>query len=207
MSETSLRDLQRSDDAPEAPAASLESRLAAYVAHRMPDAEDIVVRDFARIFGGASRETYRFWLDYRQGLKQGQRQEHQQEDQSGGSGQSAESVSRPLILRRDPPGSLIDTDRAIEFGTYRAFYGSAVPVPEPLWLEEDARWLDHPFFVMEQLLGMEPGPTQLVAPPYDQYAEQMAQQKWAILGEIHRADPMAIGLDSVMEAVAPDACW
>ena len=41
------------------------------------------------------------------------------------------SVSR-LILRRDPPGSLIDTDRAVEFGAYRAFHGTAVPVPEPL---------------------------------------------------------------------------
>jgi len=126
---------------------SLESRLAAYVAHRLPDAHDITVRDFARIFGGASRETYRFWLDYRQ---------------------RGESISKPLILRRDPPGSLIETDRAVEFGTYRAFLGTGVPVPEPLWLEEDSSWLDHPFFVMEQIVGMEAGPTQLVAPPYDQ---------------------------------------
>ena len=186
MTGAGLRDLNRSDDAGGASTTPLDSRLAVYVAHRIPDAEDIVVRDLDRIFGGASRETYRFWLDYRRG---------------------EESFSRPLILRRDPPGSLIETDRTIEFGTYRAFFGTAVPVPEPLWLEEDASWLDYPFFVMEQLLGMEAGPTQLVAPPYDQYAELLAQQKWTILGEIHRADPSALGLDSVMEAVTPDACW
>jgi aminoglycoside phosphotransferase (APT) family kinase protein len=152
----------------------------------MPEARDVRVRAFERIFGGASRETYRFLLCYRAG---------------GGA------VERPLILRRDPPGSLIETDRAVEFGTYRAFHGTAVPVPEPLWLEEETRWLDHPFFVMEQLTGMESGPNQIVAPPYDQHAEKLARQKWSILGEIHRADPVALGLDSVMQRVAPEDCW
>ncbi|MFQ5416853.1 MAG: phosphotransferase family protein [Myxococcota bacterium] len=164
----------------------LESKLARYISHRMPRAKDVRVANLERIFGGASRETYRFDLSYREG---------------------AESTSRPLILRRDPPGSLIETDRAVEFNTYRAFYGTDVPVPEPLWLEEDSRWLDHPFFVMEQLIGMEAGPTQVVAPPFDQHAEKLAQQKWSILGAIHRTDPAAVGLDSVMEAVAPGDCW
>jgi len=165
---------------------TLASQLAAYIAHRMPEARDVEIRDLERIFGGASRETYRFRLHYR----------------SGG-----ETVERPLILRRDPPGSLIETDRAVEFGTYRAFHGTAVPVPEPLWLEEETRWLDHPFFIMEQLVGLEAAPAQLVLPPYDQHAAKLAEQKWSILGEIHRADPVALGLDAVMQGVAPEECW
>ena len=111
------------------------------------------------------------------------------------------------ILRRDPPGSLIETERAIEFGAYRAFHGTRVPVPEPLWLEEDPRWLDHPFFVMRELVGFESSPQAIALPPYAEHAERFAERKWSILGEIARADPKALGLDRVMEPVAPEACW
>ena len=166
---------------------SLEERLAAYVAHRLPEANDVRATELDRIFGGASRETYRFVLSYRQA--------------------DGEAVSRRLILRRDPPGSLIDTDRAVEFGAYQAFYDSEVPVPEPLWLEEDASWLDHPFFIMSEIAGFEASPQTIVAPPYSQHAARFAQRKWEILGEISRADPVALGLLGVMEEVAPDRCW
>ena len=94
----------------------LASRLAQYCAGRLPGARDVRVEALERIFGGASRETYRFELSYREG---------------------EDTVARRLILRRDPPGSLIETDRAIEFNTYKAFFPTKVPVPEPLWLEED----------------------------------------------------------------------
>ncbi len=165
---------------------SLESRLAAYIASKLPHAGNLQVQGLDRIFGGASRETYRFVLSYREGEN---------------------DVSRRLILRRDPPGSLIETERAVEFGAYRAFHGTAVPVPEALWLEEEADWLDYPFFVMEELHGLESSPQLLLGPPYSDYAEQTAEQKWTILGEISKADPVALGLDRVMQPVAPDQCW
>ncbi len=165
---------------------SLAERLAAYAARRLPDAEALRVEGLERIFGGASRETYRFVLHWRE----------------GGQGRM-----RRLILRRDPPGSLIETERAVEFGAYRAFHGTAVPVPEPLWLEEDPRFLDHPFFVMEELAGFESSPQLIAAPPYAGHAAKLAQQKWSILGEIAKADPKALGLEEVMAPVAPDQCW
>jgi len=165
---------------------NLETRLAAYVASRVPEARDVRVSGLDRLFGGASRETYRFVLDY---------------DTEGGR------VSRRLILRRDPAGSLIETERAVEFGAYRAFHGTPVPVPEALWLEEDASWLDHPFFVMEELVGLEASPQAIIGSPYAEHAESIARQKWTILGEIARADPIALGLDRVMTPVAPQECW
>jgi aminoglycoside phosphotransferase (APT) family kinase protein len=165
---------------------SLEDRLTAYLAHRLGDAEEVHVTDLDRIFGGASRETYRFVLSYRRG---------------------EEVLSRRLILRRDPPGSLIETERAVEFGAYRAFHGTAVPVPEPLWLEEDPQWLDYPFFIMQELSGFESSPQAIVAPPYAEHAQKLAQQKWSMLGEISKADPAGIGVDEVMQAVAPSQCW
>jgi aminoglycoside phosphotransferase (APT) family kinase protein len=164
---------------------SLEERLAAYAAAQMPHARAHRVGDVQRIFGGASRETYRFVLTWREGERE---------------------LSRRLILRRDPEGSLIETDRAIEFGAYRAFRGTAVPVPEALWLEEDARWLDSPFFVMEELVGFESSPQAIVAPPYAQHAQSFAERKWSILGEIAREDPVELGLDRVMPAVRAEEC-
>jgi aminoglycoside phosphotransferase (APT) family kinase protein len=166
--------------------ASLESRLAAYIAGKLCGAEDTRIENLQRIFGGASRETYRFVLRYRRG---------------------EEELSRRLILRRDPPGSLIETERRVEFNAYRAFHGSAVPVPEALWLEEDSRCLDYPFFVMEELAGFESSPQAIVGPPYDQHAAKLARRKWTILGTIAKADSEALGLHGVMQPIAPDACW
>ncbi len=166
--------------------ATLDSRLADYIAGRLPGAQEVRVSGLDRIFGGASRETYRFELSYRD---------------------AGETTSRRLILRRDPPGSLIETERAVEFGAYKAFHGTPVPVPEPLWLEEDPSFLDYPFFVMEELSGLEASPQAIVGPPYAQHAQKLAQQKWTILGEIAKADPKALGLHQVMEPVALDGAW
>ncbi|MDB5448945.1 MAG: hypothetical protein JWQ52_73 [Phenylobacterium sp.] len=165
----------------------LEPRVAAYLAARMPQARDLAVDGLERISGGASRETYRFRARW---------------TEAGGT-----TRERRLILRRDPPASLIDTERRIEFGAYRAFHGSAVPVPEMLWLEEADGPLDHPFFIAEELCGFQASPQALFSGPYDAVLPAVAARKWAILGEIARADPAALGLTSIMETPALDACW
>jgi aminoglycoside phosphotransferase (APT) family kinase protein len=164
----------------------LAPRLAAYIAGRMPDVSEIRVSSLERISGGASRETYRFRLSYREG---------------------GQALDRRLILRRDPPASLIDTERRVEFEAYRAFAGSAVPVPRMLWLEEADDALDHPFFIAEELAGFQASPQMLFAGGYDAVLPKVAERKWTILGEIARADPHALGLTSVMEAPALDAAW
>lgn len=164
----------------------LEPRVAAYIAARMPDASGVAAEAMERISGGASRETYRFRLRYRQGG-----QEHE----------------RRLILRRDPPASLIDTERRIEFEAYAAFHGSAVPVPKMLWLEEASEALGHPFFIAEELSGFQAAPALLFSGAYDAVLPKVAERKWTILGEIARADPAALGLDRWMETPALDACW
>jgi aminoglycoside phosphotransferase (APT) family kinase protein len=165
---------------------ALEPRLAAYIAARMPQACNVAVENLSRISGGASRETYRFRLSWTE------------------DGQTRE---RKLILRRDPPASLIDTERRIEFEAYRAFRGSAVPVPEMLWLEEQDAALDHPFFIAEEIAGFEASPQLLRAPPYLDTLAKLGERKWSILAEIAKADPTAVGLAQVMPAVAADACW
>jgi aminoglycoside phosphotransferase (APT) family kinase protein len=159
---------------------------AAYVAHKLPDASDIGVDAVGRIHGGASRETYRLRLSYRRGR---------------------DSVDRPVILRKDPPASLIDTDREVEFAAYRAFQDTNVPVPEALWLENDPAWLGSPFFVMQEIEGFEASPQQVTQPPYSEHAAKLGEQKWTILGEIARANPFELGLDRTLETVEPGQCW
>ena len=167
-------------------AAPLEPRIAAYIAAQMPQATDVAVRDLARISGGASRETYRFTATWTEG------------------GQARE---RKLILRRDPPASLIDTERRIEFEAYRAFHGTSVPAPEMLWLEEGDGPLDHPFFIAAEIAGFQAGPGLLWAEPYLGTHARLGERKWTILGEIAKADPVANGLAEVMPAVAAEDCW
>ena len=152
----------------------------------MPQATDICVEGLSRISGGASRETYRFRLSWREG---------------------GQPRSRGLILRRDPPASLIDTERRIEFGAYRAFFGSSVPVPEMLWLEEGTGPLDHPFFIAEELQGFQATPALLWTEPYLACHQTLASNKWSILGQIAKADPTALGLDAIMDPVEPTDCW
>lgn len=166
---------------------SLEPRLAAYIAKQMPQARDVAVSALSRISGGASRETYRFLLKWT--------------DEAGAA------QERKLILRRDPPASLIDTERRVEFEAYRAFHGSSVPVPEMLWLEETHEALDHPFFVAEEIAGFQASPQMLLAGGYEATLAQLGERKWSILGDIAKADPEALGLTKVMEPVALDQAW
>jgi aminoglycoside phosphotransferase (APT) family kinase protein len=165
----------------------LAEKIARYAEHRIPDAERVTVEEIRRVFGGASRETYLIRLARH--LAKGRAEELR------------------WVVRRDPEGSLIETERRNEFEAYRAFYGSAVPVPRPLWLEEDPKWLDRSFFVMEEITGCESSPQMLLAPPYSDYSEQTGEQAWEILGEISRADPKGVGLADQMEWVAPEQCW
>lgn len=165
---------------------TLAARLAQYCLSRLADegVRETRVSGLARIFGGASRETWRFVL-------------HEWRGQS--------ETQRPLILRRDPGASLIDTERRVEFAALQAFADSAVPVPKVLWLEEGAEALSHPFFVMERITGCESAPARLMVPPFVAHHEQLAREKWSILGHIARHDIDALA--ALVPAVTPDSAW
>ena len=164
----------------------LAERFAAYLAERWPDASRIEVTRIDRIYGGASRETYRTTA----------RVSH-----------AGAVEERRMILRRDPESSLIETSRATEYDAYAAFHGSSVPVPRPLFCETDPRWLDRPFFVMEEVTGAVSDAKLLGSPPYDAHRDRLGEQKWRILGEIAAADPAAVGLAAKLEAPPLESCW
>jgi aminoglycoside phosphotransferase (APT) family kinase protein len=143
--------------------------------------EPVAIEKLARISGGASRETYRF-----DAVVGGER--------------------RPLILRRDPPGSLIETDRRSEFLALKSFHGRGVAAPEPLILELEGAELERPFFVMARIDG---GAT--VSPfardPYAPHAAALGQDFFGTLGRIAAADPMTLPMAELGGAPALTACW
>ncbi|HMM13770.1 MAG TPA: phosphotransferase family protein [Parvibaculum sp.] len=163
----------------------IATRFAAYLQHKMPQASNIEVSGVSRIHGGASRETFRLNASWEEGGRK---------------------LARPLILRRDPVASLIETERDLEYNAYRAFHPTGLPVPEPLYLETDLKWLDRPFFVMEQIVGCAAG-SPFNADPYGPHADKLGRQFWTHLGKIAGADPEAIGIAQHMKPVAPDETW
>src|ERR1700743_2439934 len=98
----------------------LSDRLSAYLSDLQQ--EMVAVENLSRIPGGASRETYRFDAVTKTGR-------------------------RGMILRRDPPDSLIYTDRRLEYLAYQSFHPLGVPTPQPIALEQGSAALDRPFFL------------------------------------------------------------
>lgn len=159
-------------------------RLQSYLAAKLA-APDLVVSDLARIPGGASRETYRFRARYNAG---------------------AGDFERALILRRDPPASLIETDRTTEFRAYQAFHRLGLPVPEPIALELESSPLERPFFVMEEITGCEVASI-LNPDPYGRHRDKIGAQFWSMLGRIAAADVDAIGLGDLGGSRDPHTAW
>ncbi len=145
----------------------LADKLQRYLRGKL-DAPELIVSNLARIPGGASRETYRFRAHY-------------------------DGRNRGLILRRDPPASLIETERAAEYRAYDAFHGLGLPVPAPVALELDPAPLERPFFIMEEIENCQAGVI-LSPDPYGEHREAIGKQFFSVLGKIASYDPRDIGL-------------
>ena len=158
---------------------NLADRLAAYLTR--VEGRPTAVEGLSRIPGGASRETYRF-----DALAGGER--------------------RGLILRRDPPGSLIETDRRLEFLAIRSFEGRGVAAPRVLILEEEGAELERPFFIMERAEGGITG--NVFGPdPYGDHAGAVGEAFFTCLGRIAATPVAGLPIAEVAEAPAPADCW
>lgn len=157
---------------------TLAERLEAYLT-RIWEAP-VTVSDLSRIPGGASRETYRFTA-------------------------KVGDEARPLILRRDPPGSLIETDRSLEYLALESFH-DRLPAPRPIAMEADGAELERPFFIMERVEGGAVA-SPFTVMPYGPHARKIGEAFFDILGRIASADPAELPLGKVAETPAPGDCW
>ncbi len=129
----------------------------------------VTVCDVEKIFGGASRETYKLTLE-------------------------VDGETRGVILRRDPPSSLIDTERHLEYGAYDRIYPTDIPVPEPLFLENSTDFLEQPFSIMAAIEN----PMSDVAPLSSEQKQEIGNQKYNLLGSLAAKDPFALKFDEIM---------
>jgi aminoglycoside phosphotransferase (APT) family kinase protein len=153
----------------------LRERLERFLA-RAADEPDARVEAVRQLAGGASRQIWAFDAVFQR---------------------AGASVRRPLVLRRDPGGSALNMGRRDEFRVHRAAFAEGVPVPEPLWLADDAEPFGAPSYIMERVDG-ETLPRRLLRD--DAYAAArgvMVGQRAAILARIHRIDLTRHGLDAL----------
>jgi len=149
-----------------------------------------------RLPGGASRETWRFTL------------------------RRADADPERLVLRRDPPGHVIESSRRQEFDLLRAAAASGVPVPGVRWCEDDASVLDTSFFVMDYVDGETLARRLLRDDAYAGARAALPEQLAAALARIHAMDvpaflpPAAAGspaaaelsrYEDIYRAIAPEA--
>ena len=164
----------------------LARKFEAYAEPQIPGARNLRVVSISRIHGGASRETYSIDVAY--------------EDATG-------PKVKGLILRRDPPDSLIDTERRIEFAAIRSAFGKAgIPAPEAMFLEQDSGPLGAPFFVMGRIEGGMPlNPFRI--DDVEPHRKSVGIDFFRNLGAIAAIDLGGTPIASEVETPAADACW
>ena len=135
---------------------------------------------FERVFGGASRETFRILV----------------EDETGSE--------EKLILRRTQESSLIETSQSTEYLAYSAYQGTSVPVPAMIDINEDEEALGAPFMLMQQLDGVAASP--FTPDAYSPHEKELGQQFWSILGEIAKKD-IKDDFINQFDNATEDPCW
>ncbi len=165
----------------------LAEQLARYLAERLPGATDVRVDNVFRIPGGASRETWSFDARWREG---------------------GEERGQGFILRRDPPASLLVTERDIEYQVMEAAYRAGVPVPRMRWLEREGGYLERPFFIMERIDGCETSPQVLISDArFRPVLGRVGRRFVEVLAAIHSMDWRGMGLESFLgPAPRPEEC-
>ena len=163
----------------------MEQRIAAYLAHRQPEAGGFVVGDLARIHGGSSQETYRFRATWQEG---------------------GVTRERQLILRRAPPKGLVNAAADVEFDVYSALGPTGVPVPGVHYMELDPAWLDRSFFIMDLVPG-DPGHFFGGGDPYGEASATVGRNFWHHLGTLARQDHRALGLTFLRNGEAAGGFW
>lgn len=113
-------------------------------------------------------------------------------------------VTRRLIARRDPLGSVLETDRAIETAVLRALEHTDVPSPTLLWVDLDGSRCERPCLIMELV----PGDCDSFVLDTDRPVDErvaLAQSIYDRLAQIHLLDWQALGLGDALADPGPHA--
>jgi aminoglycoside phosphotransferase (APT) family kinase protein len=103
-------------------------------------------------------------------------------------------VPHELIARRDPIGSVLDTDRRIEVTVLRALADTDVPAPTLRWADLDGTRLGRPALVMDLAPGICDGCVLNGSRPLDERVD-LAHRLYDLLSAIHLVDVSALALE------------
>lgn len=154
------------------PSEDLRAALERFLAGCVEDGVAHVV-DLRRLPGGASRQTWAFDLEIRSG---------------------AVTTHLPLILRREPRGSTLESSVGQEFRLHTAAHAAGVPVPRPRWVGSDAGALGD-FYVMDRVAGETLARRLLRDEEYAPARRVMTSELGEVLARIHRIDHTVAELD------------
>ncbi len=112
--------------------ALLEKKLASVLLGELPESSDVRVSQLVRTSTGLSRENWMFLAEWREhgAMKSGR-----------------------MLLRRDPAGSLLVTDREREFQVLRALEATLVPAPPVRWVDSTGTIFGSPSMIMDVIEG------------------------------------------------------
>ncbi len=105
-----------------------------------------------------------------------------------------------LVLRRDPPGHLVESSRRAERALLEAAAAAGVPVPRVRWLEEDFAVLGSAFLVMDFVPGETIGPKILRDPALAAARAVLPEQIAAAAARIHAMPPAVLGPATAADA-------
>ncbi len=160
-------------------AGDFDAALERFIRRHLGDVEELVITGEARATGGQSRENWPFDVSWQQ---------------------SEQSYHCRLFLRRDPTGSVLETDRRVEFEVLRRLHDQPVRTPEVVWLDADGSELGRPSLVMTRYDGL--NDHFILDGGISQFDEDtragIASQMVDLMIEIHALDWREAGLDEVL---------
>ncbi|KLL10682.1 hypothetical protein FrCorBMG51_16960 [Protofrankia coriariae] len=156
----------------------ISERLHAFLAHRLDG--PFTISGLARLPGGASKEQFGFDLEWTE---------------------NGEPRRDRMVLRMNPPASVVETHRVREFQLLRALEG-VLPVPRAYWVTQDHAELGEPAMVCGFARGVA-APTKgehrasgLGTVYGPKLRAKLAPQFVAHLATLHALDPSTVALDA-----------
>lgn len=163
---------------------TVAERLQALLSAELGNGADVEIAGLTRVSTGRSRENWLFEAHW---------------------SEPAGRVSEELIVRVDPEGGLIETDRSVEFAILHALEPTPVPAPRVRWLDADGSRLGRPSLVMVR----EPGECDYYVLGDDNRSPDaradLARRLCDLLAEVHRVDWRSVGLDLALDDPGPMA--
>lgn len=108
----------------------------------------------------------------------------------------------PLILRRDPLGGLVESERGQEYALLKALENSTVPSPTARWLDATGAWLGRPSLIMRRERGSSDYFILNGDRPLDVRVE-LAGQLCDLLASVHKLDWRSLGIGEILEDPGP----